>query len=95
MRSRSLRIVMINLDDGTMAELIALFDRCEAEGRWPQEWLYAAMVMIPKTEAYKWRLVAMLCTNYRVWARRAGEDASRWMAKLNKPWIANGPQKGQ
>ena len=51
------------------------------------------MVMIPKAEAYKWRLIAMLCTMYRVWARRAGEDVSVWMKGLNRSWIANGPGK--
>jgi len=35
----------------------------------------------------------MLVTPYRVWARMAGEDVSRWMASLNKPWIANGPKQ--
>ena len=33
----------------------------------------------------------MLVTPYRIWARRAGEDVSRWMSTLDKPWIANGP----
>ena len=35
----------------------------------------------------------MLCTNYRIWARRSGEDASKWMEGLNKTWIANGHRK--
>ena len=35
----------------------------------------------------------MLCTPYRVWARRAGEDVSRWMQSLQKEWIANGPNR--
>ena len=56
-------------------------------------WRVATLVMIPKAEAFKWRLIAMLVTPYRVWARMAGEDVSRWMAALNKPWIANGPKQ--
>ena len=35
----------------------------------------------------------MLCTMYRVWARRAGEDVSVWMKGLHRSWIANGPGK--
>ena len=35
----------------------------------------------------------MLVTPYRIWARRAGEDVSRWMAALDRSWIANGPGK--
>ena len=35
----------------------------------------------------------MLVTPYRVWARAAGEDVSRWMTSLNMEWIANGPKK--
>ena len=34
----------------------------------------------------------MLVTPYRVWARRAGEDVSRWMKALSRKWIANGPK---
>ena len=48
------------------------------------------MVMIPKSEAYKWRLIAMLCTLCRVWAGRGGEDVSTWMKSLKRPWISNG-----
>ena len=51
------------------------------------------MVMLPKAEAFKWRLIAMLVTPYRVWARVAGEDVSTWMKKLRKDWVANGPKK--
>ena len=35
----------------------------------------------------------MLVTPYRVWARAAGEDVSRWMTSLDRQWIANGPGK--
>ena len=51
------------------------------------------MVMIPKAEAFKWRLIAMLVTPYRIWARSAGEDVSKWMSSLKRDWIANGPKK--
>ena len=51
------------------------------------------MVMIPKAQVGKWRLIAMLVTPYRVWARAAGEDVSRWMSSLDRDWIANGPGK--
>ena len=58
---------MLALDDPVIAELIALYDRCEHEGRWPDSWRYATMVMMPKAEeAYRWRLIAMLCTTYRI-----------------------------
>ena len=73
-----------NVSDETLAELIAFFDRCEWEGRWPDAWRDVTMVMIPKTEPYKWRLIAMLCTCYRIWARRAGEDVSRWITTLDR-----------
>ena len=51
------------------------------------------MVMIPKAQVGKWRLIAMLVTPYRIWARGAGEDVSRWMASLDREWVANGPAK--
>ena len=51
------------------------------------------MVMIPKAEAFKWRLIAMLVTPYRVWARVASEDVSSWMKQLDRDWVANGPKK--
>jgi len=82
-----------HVSDDALRELIALFDRCEYEKRWPEKWRDIIMVMIPKAEAYKWRLIAMLCTYYRIWARRTGEDVSRWMATLDRDWIANGPGK--
>ena len=56
----------------------------------------ATMVMIPKTEEGKWRLIAILVAPYRIWARRAGEDVSLWaesMAKKGMKWIAYGPKK--
>ena len=84
---------MAAVDDQTLKEITALFDRCEHEETWPTTWRIATMVMIPKTEAYKWRLIAMLCTSYRIWARRAGEDASRWMSSLRSKWVANGPRR--
>ena len=51
------------------------------------------MAKIPKAEALKWWLIAMLCTTYHVWARRACEGVSAWMASLNRPWIANGTKR--
>ena len=51
------------------------------------------MVMIPKAEQYKWRLIAILVTPYRVWARKNGETVSSWMKGLQRDWIANGPGK--
>ena len=51
------------------------------------------MVMIPKAEQYKWRLIALLVTPYRIWAREAGKKVSMWMSRLKRDWIANGPKK--
>lgn len=51
------------------------------------------MVMIPKTEAFKWRLFALLVTPYRVWVRAASEDISDWMRTVDRNWVANGPKK--
>ena len=85
--------IMEHLDDETLEELIVFYKRVEAEGTWPQAWRIATMVMIPKAEAFKWRLIAMLVTPYRIWARAAGEDVSVWMSSLNRDWIANGPKK--
>ena len=45
--------------------------------------------MLPKSEAYKWHLIAMLYRMYRIWARHGGEDISRWMASLKRVWVAN------
>ena len=84
---------LANLSDTAIAHLLRMYKRCEAEGRWPTAWRMATMVMIPKSEIGKWRLIAMLVTPYRVWARAAGEDVSRWMASLDREWIANGPGK--
>ena len=56
----------------------------------------STMVMIPKTEENKWRLIAILATPYRVWARRAGELVSIWaekMADYGASWIGYGPGK--
>ena len=66
--------VLDELSDDILAEIIAIFDRCEAEGMWPDDRRAATMVMIPKAAAYKWRRIAMLCTLYGIWARAAGED---------------------
>ena len=52
----------------------------------------AVMVMIPKSEQYKWRLIALLVTPYRVWAREAGKKVSAWMTGLKRDCIANGPK---
>ena len=82
-----------HLDDETLVELIRLFKRCEEIGRWLDIWRIATMVMIPKAEAFKWRLIAMLVTPYRIWARVASEDVSSWMKQLNRSWVANGPKK--
>ena len=54
--------IMEHLDDDTLKELIAFYKRVEDEGEWPDSWRIATMVMIPKTEAFKWRLIAMLVT---------------------------------
>ena len=82
-----------NLSSAALEELIKLFHRCEVEERWPDTWLNATMVMIPKAEQYKWRLIAILVTPYRVWARKNGETVSSWMKGLQRDWIANGPGK--
>ena len=70
-----------HLDDETLKELILFYKRVEHVGSWPQAWRVATMVMIPKAEAFKWRLIAMLVTPYRIWARAAGEDVSAWMSE--------------
>ena len=52
--------------------------------------------MIPKAEEDKWRLIAILATPYRIWARRAGEMVSIWaeqMANYGASWIGYGPGK--
>ena len=83
---------MEHLDDDILKELIVFFKRVEAEGEWPQAWRVATMVMIPKSEAFKWRLLAILVTPYRIWARAAGEDVSVWMSSLNGDWIVTAPR---
>ena len=30
--------------------------------------MIATMVMIPKADAFKWKLIAMIVTPYRIWA---------------------------
>ena len=66
------------LSDEAIIELIKLYKRCEILQRWPQIWKTSTMVMIPKAEEDKWRLIAILATPYRIWARRAGEMVSIW-----------------
>ena len=85
--------ILEHLDDGTIREILLLFKRAEHEGRWPEQWRVATLVMIPKAEAYKWRLIAMLVTPYRVWARMEGEKVFVWMSSLKRTWIANGPKQ--
>ena len=51
------------------------------------------MVMISKAEQFKWRLIALLVTPYRIWARDAGRKISAWTTGLKRDWIANGPKK--
>ena len=85
--------VMEHLDDETLKELIVLYKRVEHQGGWPNSWRIATMVMLPKAEAFKWRLIAMLVIPYRIWVRAAGEDVSVWMSSLDRDWIANGPKK--
>ena len=86
---RSLSVI----SDSTLRYMIALYKRAECEGRWPDIWRIATMVMIPKTEAFKYRLIALLTTFYRVWASLAGEQVSRWMTGLRRVWMANPPEK--
>ena len=73
--------------------LIRFFKRSEASGDWPVQWKDAVMVMIPKAEQFKWRLIALLVTPYRIWARDAGRKISAWTTGLKRDWIANGPKK--
>ena len=76
--------IMEHLDDTTLIDLLQLYRRAEHEQKWPTEWLIVTLVMIPKAEAFKWRLIAMLVTPYRIWARIAGEDVSKWMVSPKK-----------
>ena len=46
--------ILEHLDDDTLKELIVLYKRIEAAGRWPNMWRIATMVMLPKAEAFKW-----------------------------------------
>ena len=85
--------IIKRFDDETLAELIELFRRCDEMGKWLAAWREATMVMIPKSEEFKWRVIAMLVTSYRVWAKAASEEASDWMRSLKREWIANGPKK--
>ena len=57
---------MAYLTDEAIAELITLFKRCALLRRWPLIWAMAAMVMLPKAEEGKWRLIAILTTPYRM-----------------------------
>ena len=37
--------------------------------------------------------IGILVTPYRVWARAAATQVSKWMSTLDREWIANGPKK--
>ena len=79
------------LTDKALAELIKLYWRCEALGRWPDIWRMATMVMIPKAEEGKWRLIAMLVAPYRIWARHCNKIIAKWIRTLDRSWTAYGP----
>ena len=51
------------------------------------------MVMIPKQKHSTFRLISMLCAVYRLWARQAGKEVSKWMHSLKREWTAFGPDK--
>ena len=85
--------IIDDVGDSTLSFLIQLFKRCEECGDWPVQWKDAITVMIPKAEQFKWRLIALLVTPHRIWARVASERASAWMKSLSRDWIANGPKK--
>ena len=67
--------ILNELEDYTLRHFICLYKRCEASGDWPSQWKDATMIMIPKAEQFKWRLIALLVTPYRVWAREAGNPS--------------------
>ena len=81
------------LSDEALRQLISLYKRAEDEGRWPEQWKLAIMIMIPKAKHGTYRLIALLCAPYRAWAKQAGQAVSRWMYSFNREWLAFGPEK--
>ena len=79
------------LSDEALSQLIKLYWRCEQIGCWPEVWRNATMVMIPKAEEGKWRLIAMLVAPYRIWARHCNKTIAHWMREQDREWVAYGP----
>ena len=77
--------------DEAMQQLILFFKRCEREGGWPQEWGHPCLVCIPKEKEGEFRLIALLHMAYRIWAKAAARQVSRWMGEISREWIAFGP----
>ena len=61
-----------SVSDRGLGEIIKLYRRAEVEGRWPEQWRQAVMVMIPKAKHATFRVIVMLCAIYRFWAKQAG-----------------------
>ena len=79
------------LSDTAISELIKLYWRCEHTGQWPSMWRNATMVMLPKADPGKWRLIAILPTPYRIWARHANRVIAQWIRDQDRTWVAYGP----
>ena len=83
--------LLAQLSNEAIEHLLLLYDRCEDEGRWPDQWRHPALVCIPKKKEGGFRLIALLHFAYRAWAKNAARGVSAWMAQLGKDWLAFGP----
>ena len=80
-----------HLTDEALAAFIDLYRRCEREGKWPEAWRQPCLVCIPKEKEGEFRLIALLNVAYRIWAKEAAREVSKWMANLERDWVAFGP----
>lgn len=82
-----------HLTDDALKQFIRLYRRAEDEGRWPEQWKPAVMVMIPKTKHGTYRLIAILLAPCRAWAKQTGQIVSERMYSFNREWLVLGPGK--
>ena len=70
----------MHLSDEAIETLLKLYDICEREGRWPEQWRHPCLVCIPKEKEGEFRLIALLHFAYRAWAKNAARGVSKWLA---------------
>ena len=86
---------LLRLPDDVLQQWLALFLKCEREGRWPAGFGVVVVVLLPKPDG-GYRPIGLIPNTPRIWMRMRMRrpEAKRWETKCDRSYLYAGSGRG-